>query len=179
MADGGNRLTNDNMYLSIVSRYDCFRPGAGIRKHRRNDSFRLAGDVRLSKLPAPDRSFRHTLEGRQCGASSRTRSPAPGAERSAPDDYSTSAIPMHGAIANGTCGRLLADAERPGLAQFSTKAGHFRSHAGSDPSSRRGVRRCAAAVRPQTRWGPGHPDRPSSRYGRRQGAGSRPRCPAA
>ncbi|MCZ4317350.1 hypothetical protein O4H66_28465, partial [Comamonadaceae bacterium G21597-S1] len=37
---------------------------------------RLAGDVRLSELPAPDQSFRYALEGRQCGASfgnSRTR----------------------------------------------------------------------------------------------------------
>jgi len=31
-----------------------------------DDSFRLSGDVRLSKLPAPDRSFTGDLEGRQC-----------------------------------------------------------------------------------------------------------------
>lgn len=29
----------------------------------------LPGDVRLSELPAPERSFRYALEGRQCGAS--------------------------------------------------------------------------------------------------------------
>jgi hypothetical protein len=41
-------------------------------------SRRLPGDIRLSELPAPDRSFRYALEGRQCVAnfgnsSTRTR----------------------------------------------------------------------------------------------------------
>ena len=58
----------DKSYEIYLSLYQAVSGTEEADHSAADDNFRLTSDVRLSKLPAPDRSFRYGFEGQQCAA---------------------------------------------------------------------------------------------------------------